>query len=247
MHRRRTLLEQLGGLAWILGVFQYFVVQVVVAAGWTSHYSLHDNYISDLGNTACGPFAVPHGPVLQVCSPGHAAMNTSFVITGILTIVGAILLRTTWPARRIATAATVLWVIAGLGKIVVGVVPENTDTGLHLLGAFNIPITSIAILLLGLAYRRTAPGQAASAIVLAILGLVGTILSTAGQFFPVLYLGLGVGGAERLAGYPGNLWMLITGALVVLAFRRDTNAYRGNATKPKAAHQTPTAARSAPH
>jgi hypothetical protein len=30
-----------------------------------------------------------------------------------------------------------------------------------------------------------------------------------GAASPALYLGLGIGGTERLVGYPGNLWMLI--------------------------------------
>jgi hypothetical membrane protein len=221
-HKRTTATPQrqspslvVGGLAWVLGNLQYIVCQIVAAAAWTIPYSLHNNFISDLGNTMCGPFAVPHGAPIEVCSPEHAVMNASFVTIGILTMVGAVLLRRFWPSGGLATAGTVLWVVAGLGKIVVGLVPENADTGLHLLGAFNIPIGSVAILLLSFAVRRVAPRLTAAGVVLAVLGLVGTILSTAGQFSPALYLGLGVGGSERLAGYPGNLWMLIVGVLAL--------------------------------
>jgi hypothetical protein len=73
----------------------------------------------------------------------------------------------------------------------------------------------VAILLLSFAIRRISGALAATGVVLAVLGLVGTVLSTAGQFSSALYLGLGVGGSERLAGYPGNLWMLIIGALAL--------------------------------
>lgn len=207
-----------GGLAWVVGCLQYAVCQVVVAGAYVGPYSLRDNYISDLGNTACGPFAV-HGPPMQVCSPAHAVMNASFVAIGVLTVVGAVLLRPFWPTGKLAATGVALWVVAGLGKIVVGLVPENTDAALHLLGAFNIPLGSVAILLLSLAVRRSAPPLATLGVVLAVLGLVGTVLSTAGQFDPALYLGLGVGGAERLAGYPGNLWMLVIGVLAVSARR----------------------------
>ncbi len=214
-----------GGLAWVVGTLQYAICQVVVALAYVGRYSLHDNYISDLGNTACGPFAVPHGVAMQVCSPEHAVMNTSFVVIGVLTLVGAVLLRPFWPAGRLATTGVALWVLAGLGKVVVGLVPENADTGLHLLGAFNIPVGSVAILLLSIAVRRSAPALAGLGTVLAVLGLLGTALSTAGQFAPALYLGLGAGGAERLAGYPGNLWMLVVGALALAARRAPVGAH----------------------
>src|SRR5665811_946988 len=50
-----------GGACWAVGVVQYAAAQVGAAGAWTRPYSLKDNYISDLGNTACGMFHVPHG------------------------------------------------------------------------------------------------------------------------------------------------------------------------------------------
>src|ERR1017187_5995873 len=50
-----------GGACWAVGVVQYAAAQVVAAGAWTRPYSLKNNYISDLGNTACGMFHVPHG------------------------------------------------------------------------------------------------------------------------------------------------------------------------------------------
>lgn len=220
---------QVGGLAWVIGTLQYAVCQVLVARAYAGHYSLRDNYISDLGNTACGLFAVPHGVPVEVCSPAHAVMNASFVVIGVLTAVGAVLLRPLWPAGPLATTGTALWVVAGIGKVVVGLVPENADAALHLLGAFNIPLGSVAILLLSAAVGRRAPVLAGFGVVLAVLGLVGTVLSTAGQFAPALHLGLGSGGAERLAGYPGNLWMLVVGLLAAVA--------RGPAIRPEPEHR----------
>jgi hypothetical membrane protein len=124
----------LGGAAWIAATLQYAVVQVVAAAAWhRPPYNWLSNYISDLGNTVCGRFTVPHGTPAYVCSPMHSAMNASFIIAGILTIAGAVLLRRFWPRSRGTTVAVVLWVITGLGKIVVGLVPENTNIDLHLL------------------------------------------------------------------------------------------------------------------
>ncbi len=199
------------------GVVQYFIAQIVVASSWSTAYSWTGNYISDLGNSRCGPFSVPHGQLVYVCSPDHGLMNASFVVAGVLTGVGIVLLRPLWPARRAVTVAVVFWLLAAVGKVVVGFVPENAAIGLHTLGALNIPLGSVAILVLSLAIRRTAMVFATAGIVLACLGLLGTVLSVAGQYAGHgAYLGLGVGGTERLAAYPGNLWLLLVGLVVVL-------------------------------
>ena len=209
-----------GGACWAVGVVQYAVAQIVAAAAWTRPYSLRNNYISDLGNTACGMFHVPHGTPYYVCSPDHGLMNTSFVIFGVLTIAGAVLLRRIWPAGHLARWALILWILAGIGKIIVGLVPENTRISLHLLGALNDPLISIAILLLSLAIRRTSHTIAVIGIVVAVVGLAGSVLSTGGEFAgSSMYLGLGVGGAERLASYPGSLWMLMIGIIAMFSAR----------------------------
>jgi hypothetical membrane protein len=215
-----------GGACWAVGVAQYAAAQVVAAGAWTKAYSLKNNYISDLGNTACGMFHVPHGTPYYVCSPSYAIMNASFIIFGVLTIAGALLLQRIWPAGRLARWALIIWVLSGFGKIVVGLVPENTRIGLHLIGALNVPLESIAILLLSLALRRSSRALATIGIVVAVVGLAGSFLSTAGQYAgSSLYLGLGVGGAERLASYPGTLWMLMMG-ITAMAFTRTWRSFR---------------------
>lgn len=208
-----------GGVIWILATLQYGIVQAIVAAAWHHPpYSWLNNYISDLGNTVCGQFAVPHGTAAYVCSPMHSTMNISFVVTGLLTIAGAILLRRFWPQDRLTAVALVLWVITGLGKVLVGLSPENKNVDLHLLGVLNIPVGYIAILLLSLSIRQINRTVSMTGIVLAILGLVGTALSTAGQFgSSALYLGLGVGGMERVSDYPASLWVLMIGIIAVLS------------------------------
>jgi hypothetical membrane protein len=209
-----------GGACWVVGVVQYAVVQLVAATAWTRPYSLKNNYISDLGNTACGMFHVPHGTPYYVCSPDHALMNASFAVAGVLTIAGALLLRRIWPAGHLARWALGLWILSGIGKIIVGLVPENTHIGLHLLGALNVPLGSIAILLLSLAIRQASRALSTVGIVVAVAGLAGSVLSTGGEFAgSSLYLGLGVGGAERLASYPGSLWMLLIGIIAMFSAR----------------------------
>jgi hypothetical membrane protein len=221
-----------GGACWAVGVIQYAVAQLVVAGAWTRPYSLKNNYISDLGNTACGMFHVPHGTPYYVCSPDHDLMNASFALLGVLTIAGALLLRRIWPAGHLASWALALWILSGIGKIIVGLVPENTHIGLHLLGALNVPLGSVAILLLSLAIRRTSRALSTIGIVVAVVGLAGSFLSTAGEFAgSSLYLGLGVGGAERLASYPGSLWMLLIGIIAMFSARTWQNFRPGAAAR----------------
>ncbi len=136
-----------------------------------------------------------------VCSPSDDLMNASFFVAGFLTLLGAVLLKPWWPQGRPATVSWYLWLVAGVGKILVAVVPENTNLDLHVMGAISIPLGSIAILFFSIAVRRTNPTLSWTGFVLSLLGLVGTVLSAAGQYGgSFLYLGLGPGGTERLAG-----------------------------------------------
>ena len=143
----RDMATRLGAIAWFISAVQFMVVQVIVASVWSPAYSWTMNYISDLGNTACGQFSVPHGTASDVCSPRHDLMNLSFIAAGLLTIADALLLRPLLTSRKLSTWAFTLWVICGLGKIVVGLVPENSNVGPHVLGALNVPIGSVAVLL----------------------------------------------------------------------------------------------------
>ena len=130
------------------------------------------------------------------------------------------------PARRLTTIALVLWVFAGLGKIVVGAVPEYTNSGLHLLGASNLPIGTLAILLLSLTVRRTHPSLSATEVIVAVVGLAGSVLSSAGRYAgSSLYLGFSVGGLVRIAGYPSNLWLLLLGIIAIRAALRPDSCH----------------------
>jgi hypothetical membrane protein len=214
-HPSVRLLAIAGALAWILATIQYGLAQVVAAAAWPVHYSWSGNYISDLGNTTCGAFAV-HGTPAYVCSPDHALMNASFVVSGVLTAAGTILLWRVWPRRRLTTCALVLLVIAAGLKMVVGFVPENTSASLHLLGGANLPLESVAILALSVGIYARTRRLAVVGLVCGTVGLAGALLVSAAQTAGSAFdLGLGPGGMERVAGYPGNIWTVVV-AIAVL-------------------------------
>ena len=209
-----------GASAFILATVQYAIAQLVAASAWSPRYSWTKNFISDLGNTACGPFAVPHGKLNYVCSPDHALMNGSFVLAGILTLVGTAALWRLWPARRMTTIALVLLVCAGVLKLVVGLAPENVNVSLHVLGALNLPLESVAILLLSLSIVDVSRALWVFGLVVAAAGLVGSVLTSAAQYAGNgANLGLGNGGMERVAAYPGNVWLVVVGVVVIATGR----------------------------
>jgi hypothetical membrane protein len=223
----------LGGVCWILTLV-FFVGQGVAQAAWRTPYSLLTNSISDLGNTACGfwPRGLPRQAAslglraTYICSPQHAVMNVCFIVTGALILLGAFLTRSQWPRRRLSAWGVALLAAAGVGKIIVGLAPENTVILLHLLGALGIPCAVIGILLLGLATWHTRRGLALTSLVLAavaLLGAIGTKIAAGG----IHDLGL----AERLMDYPTFVWLIIIGLVFVLAPRRTLAT---TASKPSA-------------
>lgn len=217
-----------GAAFYVAATLQYAVAQVVTASAWDPPYDWDNNYISDLGNTGCGMFAMPRATPQHVCSPLNAVMNASFILSGLLVIAGTLSLWTYWSTRRIAITAQVLWMIAAVGKIVVGLVPENVDIRLHTAAALNIPVGNVAVLLLSIATFRQRPMLAATGIAIFAVSLVAMLLSIAAQLGrPDLLFGLGAGGMERLSGYPANLWLLLAGFVVL------TNAASAQGSLPR--------------
>ena len=152
-------------------------------------------------------------------------MNASFILSGLLLIAGTLLLWMFWSPRKIAIFAQVLWLIAGVGKVVVGLVPENTDIGLHTSAALNIPVGNVATLLLSIAIFRQHRTLALTGIFVFAVSLIALSLSIAAQFDrPDLLLGLGAGGMERLSGYPTNFWLLMAGILALANTIRPQNS-----------------------
>jgi hypothetical membrane protein len=212
---RDTTSLRAGAAAWVLSV-QFFVTQVVVASAWSRHFSLKTDYISDLGNTVC-TVSLAHSE-RAVCSPWHLAMNVSFMMLGVTMIIGAVLARHAFPPGWVRTLASVLFSLAGIGVFVVGLYPENTISAWHVLGAgLNFIAGNIAMIVFGLALaqRPTHPALRTFSIISGAFGLLGTLLFVSGQ-----YLGIGLGGMERVAAYPMTVWQIVAG-LTFLRAPRD--------------------------
>src|SRR5215213_175850 len=101
----RVSLMTAAGVIWVCAA-QFFLAQVIAQSRWTTPFSLATNYISDLGNTTCGLYPAVTGK--YVCSPWHTVMNTSFVLQGVIILVGAALARPAFAGRRWAAVVFVL-------------------------------------------------------------------------------------------------------------------------------------------
>jgi hypothetical membrane protein len=198
-----------GGAAWILTLL-YFVGQIIAQAAWRAPYSLIDNRVSDLGSTSCGSTVANS----YICSPLHAVMNATFILTGVLILGGLYLTRPVRPRRKLSTWGLILLGIAGAGTILIGLSPENVNVLLHLIGALNIPAGNAAMILLGLViwhdrrWPRFAPWFSVALGAIGFLGLLGGL-------FMVILTGHGGGLAERIALYPLIIWLIVFGLLFV--------------------------------
>ncbi len=197
--RKAALLT--GSFAWIL-CLQYFMAQIVVANAWTVPFSLRNNYISDLGSTACAVTSQGY-----VCSPLHGLMNASFVLQGLLMLAGALAFAFAYRANKLAVVGFAGLALAGLGTILVGLVPENYMSPLHGAGAIlAFVIGNLGVLFVGLARATRSRVFDVYTVAMGAIALVAFIL-----FASKIFLGLGVGGMERVTSYAQVTWMISFG------------------------------------
>jgi hypothetical membrane protein len=178
-----------GGLAWVL-TLQFFVVEAIAASRYGG-YSYSANVISDLGTAG---------------SSARLLMNASFVLQGLLIAAGALLLGPglSGAGGRLARA---LLVVSGLGVLLVGLFPSDGNATVHEIAAGTHFIGG-GVGLIALAYGLR-PRSEALGTVLALLGLAGVIGTI--FFSSVVFLGLGEGGMERVAGYVIPIGLAVAG------------------------------------
>ncbi|MEP6787770.1 MAG: DUF998 domain-containing protein [Acidobacteriota bacterium] len=199
-----------GGLVWMCAI-QFFVAQVVAQVAWSTPFSLATNFISDLGNTACANY--PLGGSVYVCSPMHAVMNMSFSLQGVIILVGLLLIHPLMTKSAAKIVTVILFVLTGLGMLGVGIFPENENNTWHVYSAAVQFVTgNVALIIVGV--TNIFPGAKRSYLMISILmgscGLVATCLFPSG-----IYLGIGVGGMERVAAYTFPIWLIGTGGVIL--------------------------------
>lgn len=192
-----------GPALWMLSI-QYFIIQVIVAMDFLGTYSWRFNTISDLGNTVCGPYGRR-----IVCSPLHDTMNASFILLGVTMFAGAGLIYQEFRESLATAIGFSFMALAGLGTILIGLFPENTISALHILGAalpFLIGNLGMVILSFSLKLPRWLRFYT---FISGVISLIALLLLLTNH-----YLGLGVGGMERLTAYPQTVWLIIFGLYI---------------------------------
>lgn len=217
-----SLLLCLGAWAWILGTAQFFVAHLVVQFAWAEPYSWAHNNISDLGAVGCGPW---DGNGRYVCSPLHAWMNASFVLQGTLLVAGLVLIGLL--RRGLLTRTSLVFVfLAGLGWILAGLAPADLDEGLHVLAAMVVFFCGNVGLIFAESLVR-ADGMRTIRTYSRTLGTVGLIATA--LFLGQQYIVFGMGGMERLAVSPLQVWAVLTGIYVLRTFAKGTPAHPSDA------------------
>jgi hypothetical membrane protein len=205
----------IGALCWIL-CLEWFVGQAIAQAAWTTHYSMLKNYISDLGAVHCQYLTIVVNPNYTyhqyVCSPLYTVLDGSSILLGLLIVLGVILLRPIWPPMRLTTIGFTLVALYGVGRIIVGIFPEDVNLKLHVVGSAGFLLGNIGSVLIGLSCWKALGWKA---IVFVGIGIIGTL-----SFVLLLEAPqLGIGLLERLASYPLTLWLVVLGIDIILSRR----------------------------
>jgi hypothetical membrane protein len=193
----------IGPAIWILNA-QYFIIQVVVARAWAISYSLGHNTISDLGNSACAVYGGRY-----VCSPLHGLMNASFIMLGLTIALGSMFIYQEFKKDLATLVGFSLMAAGGIGTVLVGLFPENTVSALHILGA-GLPFVLGNVALVIFSFALPIPKLYRYYTLLSgVITLIALILLLSGH-----YLGLGIGGIERVVAYPQTVWLIIFGVYI---------------------------------
>lgn len=189
----------------------YVVAEIAIGLKASANYSFVDHTISELGSTSC---RFVDGTPEQICSPWHFAMSITFIYFGSSLALGAIVLRRARPPGALATASLALWIVSGLSSIAVGLVPVNLHPGLHTaVAVWVFAAQPLALVLLGLSLRPAYRRLGGMTILVGALSAVGSI-----GFLLLLGSATGGGAFERLALWPGYLWVSV---IAFAALRRD--------------------------
>lgn len=200
----------LGSACWIL-TLEFFAGEAAAQLAWKGPpgYNPLSDAISDLGVTVCGTMKIGGVPGYY-CSPLHDVMNASFVLAGVLILLGLYFTRSAFPLEdgSMKVGGTLL-AIAGIGKITVGLNPANLNLTLHFLGALGIPLAGLGMIFMGRSVRKGAGWLGSLGLTLGVIGFVAFILF-------LLTSQTAIGGLmERIADYPVFVWMVALGCVFI--------------------------------
>ncbi len=189
-----------GALLFVGGL--QFVVAMIVAEAVYPNYIVSGNYISDLGVWS---------------KPSAIIFNPSIVLLGLTILVGAYFIQREFRLGAVSG----LFVLAGLGPIGVGLFPENTflANGVPVIHSIMAIISFVFGGIAAIAcYRITKSPFRNFSVMLGVASLLALILfASTGPS----YLGIGVGGMERMIVYPNLIWTIGLGANLMPSFNNQ--------------------------
>jgi len=182
--------KRIAGLLGFVAGVQY-ILTIIICEAVYSGYSVGQQFVSDLGDwSKAGNYA--------------AIFNASVIFAGIIGIAFAYFIQRAFKNRLF----TSLLVISDIGSVCVGVVAENISLPVHGISGLVTLIFGLAAMIMS--YKFVKSPLSYAPIILGGVTLLAIVLQASG-----FYLGLGLGGIERLELYPSILWGLGFAAYLV--------------------------------
>jgi len=211
----RRLVALAGGIA-IVGTI-WMIMAITVAESLTPGYIISKYQISGLGSpiflgtctTVPDCLAAPSTPI----QPASAIFVSAVFLSAILGLWYAYLLHKAAAHRRFALAIVVSmvgWFLVGVSYLpfYLGLSGEGVVVGafvLHLGGAYTYGLVGLGAAIS--TYRFTRAPMKYLSVILAVVSAAAFLLMGSG-----IYLGLGLGGMQRMGVYPLFLWTVAFGA-----------------------------------
>ena len=176
--------RKLAGILIFIASLQ-FVLAMTISEALYPDYSVSENYISDLGDYS------------KAKSVAYI-FNSSVFLLGLLVLVAAYFIQRAFNYKVFSFCL----ILTGIGAMGVGLFPENFAVPyLHMIVSFiTFFFGAISAIV---SYKLQKSPLSYLAVVLGLLSLISLALFGLG-----IYLGLGVGGMERMIAYPTLLWAL---------------------------------------
>src|SRR4030065_891016 len=187
--------KRTAGLLFVVGVVQ-FVLAIVISEAAYSGYNMGQQAMSDLGDWS-------------LAGNNAAIFNASIILSGMLIIAGAYFIHRGFKNRLF----TSLLVIYGVGGVGVGLVAENISLPVHGIFALFAMVSGAAFAIMSYKFEKS-PFSHIS-VILGAVPLLALVLFLLGQGNSGFYLGIGLGGMERLVIYPILLWLFCVGAYLI--------------------------------
>lgn len=195
---------KIGLLSW-MALLLYFPLELLIISRTTKPYSIMDQAMSDLGVLSCGGDTYPLA-LYEICSPMAHEMNIIFILTGILTATGAVLLHGFWGSSKLTVSATILLVLFGLGYTISGIYPADVNFWAHTIPSLPTMVLQIpAMYFIASAIRDKWPGLSRFTIICLLISALSLVL---------IIIGFPAGLMQRLLYFSVWFWMGVTAMIL---------------------------------